>query len=417
MRIAVVGSGISGLTAAFRLAEHHEVTVYERRERVGGHTHTVAVESAHGQLGIDTGFIVYNERNYPRFCALLTELDVPTQPSVMSFGVRNEASGLEYSGNLPWGLFAQPSNVLRPRHYRFLREIIRFGAVGHAALNRADTSAKSLGDFLQQYQFSEPFRRDYLLPMASAIWSSSHADVHQFPLTAFLQFFANHGLLDLKNRPQWRVISGGSNSYIEKLMSRKKFTLESRCQVESVRRTNDQVALTLIGGRTVSFDAIVLACHSDQALALLRDPTPAEQTLLGAIRYSDNDVVLHTDESILPAAKRARAAWNYWTDGKDTASQPAVTYSMNTLQSLDCKTHYLVTLNRADAIDPSQVIGRYTYAHPQFDSAAIAAQRRVSEISGVNRTAYCGAYWGYGFHEDGVVSAERAVSAIGRLDV
>lgn len=409
MRIAVIGGGISGLTAAYRLGEHHAVTLFEARERVGGHTHTVRV----GDTAVDTGFIVYNERNYPRFITLLAELGVDTQPSVMSFGIRNEQSGLEYAGSLPWGLFAQPGNALKPSYWRFLAEIMRFGKLGQREL--VGNANATVGEFLREQQFSDRFRLDYLLPMASAIWSSTHANIEAFPLQVFLRFFANHGLLDLRNRPQWRVIKGGSYSYVRALLASARFDVRQNSAVQRIARDTRAATVHCAGGHSESFDAVIIACHSDQALGLLADPTEAEQSVLGAIKYSNNEVVLHTDERVLPQARRARAAWNYWTDGTSENCLPAVTYSMNLLQSLQSSEHYLVTLNRTSAIREDLILGRYEYAHPQFDRGAIAAQARWSEVSGKNRTAYCGAYWGYGFHEDGVVSGERAAAAIGAL--
>lgn len=411
MRIAVIGGGISGLTAAYRLGRRFDVTVYESRQRIGGHTHTVSVQEAGLELAIDTGFIVYNERNYPRFIRLLDELAVETQPSVMSFGIRNHSTGLEYSGSLPWGLFAQPVNALKPGYWRFLAEIQRFGKLGLAERERR--SSQTLGDFLGQHQFSERFRNDYLLPMASAIWSSSHAGIELFPLKTFLEFFANHGLLDLRNRPQWRVIKGGSHSYVRAMLSADRFSVRTSSPVERVLRSSKGADVMTPNGESERFDAVVFACHSDQVLKIIDEPSDQERSILGAIRYANNDVVLHTDETLLPRAGRARAAWNYWTDGADANCLPAVTYSMNTLQSLTTEKHYLVTLNRTDAIDSAHVIARYQYAHPQFDQAAVGAQARWSEISGRERSSvFCGAYWGYGFHEDGVVSGERAAAAV-----
>lgn len=413
MKIAVIGSGIAGLTAAYRLAPGHEVTVFEARSRVGGHTHTIDVEMKTGSLPVDTGFIVYNERNYPRFCSLLDEWGVETRASNMSFGIRHEGLDLEYSGSSIAGLFAQRSNLIRPSHYKFLLEILRFGRLSKAELVALDDKdPRTVGDFLASHQFSDAFRLNYLLPMASAIWSSSHTGIEGFPLATFFRFFENHGLLDLRNRPQWRVIAGGSARYIDALRSKRNLLIQADSPVTSVTRRPSSVELTLGGGHKAHFDALVIACHSDQALKLLADPSPAEVDVLNALPYSANSVILHTDESVLPRSRRAWAAWNYWTDGIDPDALPAVTYSMNTLQGFKSDQHYLVTLNRDEAIDPQKILRRLNYSHPQCSVGAVAAQRRRGEISGLNRTVYCGAYWGYGFHEDGVRSAEQAVSEL-----
>ena len=413
MRIAVVGAGISGLSAAYQLGRHHETVVYEASSRIGGHTHTVAVQADDGEVAVDTGFIVYNERNYPLFRQFLDELNVATQPSVMSFGVRDAGTGIEYSGSRLGTLFAQPMNALSPSYWRFLAEILRFNKLANAVLEAAADPARTLGDFLAEHRFSTRFCRLYILPMASAIWSTGEDKIRDFPLFAFVRFFANHGLIALSGRPQWRVISGGSSRYVDTLCANLDAEIRAGTPVAAVRRDAGGVDIVTADGASDRFDALVLACHSDEALSMLGDAaTGVEREILGAIPYAPSSVVLHTDESLLPRSRAAWSAWNYWCDSSRERSQPAVTYSMNTLQNLATDKHYLVTLNRDSDIRDEHVIRRLEYAHPQFSVAGLAAQQRHAEISGANRSYFCGAYWGYGFHEDGMASARRVVEQI-----
>ncbi|MEM1261543.1 MAG: FAD-dependent oxidoreductase [Pseudomonadota bacterium] len=413
MRIAIVGGGISGLTAAYRLGQRFDTVIYEAERWLGGHTHTISVNGPDGPLAVDTGFIVYNERNYPRFTALLNELGVATQPSVMSFGVHDVASGIEYSGTNLKTLFAQPTNLLSPRYWSFLREILRFNRLANAALETDIDPTRTLTDFLDEHRLSSMLRSLYLLPMASAIWSTGEAKIGDYPLATFLQFFANHGLIGLTNRPAWRVISGGSERYVDTLRRQLQADIRVATPISAVMRTAEGVAVHGADGFTDNFDAVVFACHPDQALVLLGESaSSAEREVLGAIPYTENSVVLHTDEAVLPQARRAWSAWNYWCDTTSGDSRPAVTYSMNTLQSLPTKTHYLVTLNRDDDVAADHVIDKFAYSHPIYTPAGLAAQERHSEISGKARTYYCGAYWGYGFHEDGVVSGERVATQL-----
>lgn len=413
MRIAVIGAGISGLVAARKLSAEHEVVVFEACARPGGHTHTVDVDTPDGVLGIDTGFIVYNERNYPEFVKLLAELGVESQPTRMSFSVQCERSGLEYCGSSMNAIFAQRRNLLRPGFYRMLRDILRFNQEG-TALARSPASGGgdlTVGEYLEYNGYSASFREQYLLPMAAAIWSASPERVGDFPLAYLARFFDHHGLMQLSDRPQWRVIRGGSRSYLEPLM--RPYAGDVRLGTPVRRLTRDPAGVTVVAGDAgpERFDFAVLACHSDEALAMLGDASAAEREVLGAIRYQPNEAVLHTDVRMLPRRRRAWAAWNYYRPRQD-ARRVAVTYSMNILQSLPTDTQYMVTLNQTSAIDPATIIRRLEYAHPVYDVPSVRARERRREISGVNRTAYCGAYWGFGFHEDGVQSALAAVDDI-----
>jgi len=409
VRVAIVGAGISGLVAAHRLHRDHEVEVFEASSWIGGHTHTVSVELGDREYEVDTGFIVYNEQNYPHFTSLLRELQVETDPTVMSFGLRSERSGVEYNGDSLAGLFAKPSNLLRPSYLRMLAEVPRFYRAGNELLTQGDRDP-SLGEWLDEHRFSRTFCEEHVLPMAGAIWSAEPRLLRDFPARSLLQFFANHGLLSLGERPQWRVIRGGSHRYVEALTRSFREQIRTETAVRRILREPDGVTVESRRGAE-RFDAVVMACHSDQALSLLADPTGTEAALLGAIRYQPNEVVLHTDERLLPRSRRARAAWNYLvpTSASDLVT---VTYDMNRLQHIDSAEPLLVTLNQTAAIDPDRVLGRWQYAHPLFDGAAIEAQAGIEKIQGARRTFYAGAWCGYGFHEDGVRSGLSAVDAL-----
>lgn len=404
-RIAIVGSGVSGLVVAHHLHREHEVTVFEADDRVGGHVHTWTVRSGGRDYRVDSGFIVCNARNYPNFLALMAELGIRTQPSTMSFSVRHDAAGLEYNGSTMRQLFAQPANAVRPSFLRMLVDVLRFNRAASPAVRAADEDL-TLGALVAGGRYSAAFRDWYLVPMGSAIWSLPPARVLDMPARFFVDFFDNHGMLTLDGRPEWRTVEGGSSCYVDALIAPLRRQIRSRHRVRQVRRCPDHVAVD--GER---FDRVVLACHGDQALALLADPSPAEREVLGALPYQSNDVVLHTDTSVLPRRRAAWGAWNYRVTPERDA--PAVvTYNMNLLQSLDAPDTFCVTLNATDEIDPARVIGRVTYHHPVVTRAGVAARARRGEVSGPNRTHYCGAYWGNGFHEDGVVSGLGVVAEI-----
>ncbi|MDE2305458.1 MAG: FAD-dependent oxidoreductase [Gammaproteobacteria bacterium] len=413
-RVAVVGAGIAGLLAAHRLSGSHEVTVFEAEPRIGGHTHTVEVEAGGEIHAVDTGFIVFNDWTYPNFVALLAELGVASQPSSMSFSVRCERSGLEYNGTSLDALFAQRSNLLSPGFLGMVAGILRFNRRAPELLRSADLDL-TLGAYLAAGGYSRRFVEHYVVPMGAAIWSSRPADVLEFPARFFVEFFANHGFLSVDDRPVWRVVRGGSREYLHALTAPFAARIRTATPVESLLRERDGVALRLRDGSVERFDALFLACHSDQALRLLADPSPAEREVLGAIGYQANEVLLHTDTRLMPRRRRAWAAWNYHLP-KGGSDRVAVTYDMNILQSLRAPVEFLVTLNRAEAVDPATVLGRYLYHHPVYTRAAVAAQGRRAEVSGQRHTYYCGAYWGYGFHEDGVNSALAALEEFRRAE-
>jgi predicted NAD/FAD-binding protein len=410
VKIAVIGTGIAGNYVAHRLAERHDITVFEAEDRIGGHTNTVDIEENGRTLAIDTGFIVYNDRTYPNFLALLDELGVASQPSDMSFSVTGGRHGLEYNGSSLNGLFAQRRNLVRPSFYRMLSDILRFNREAPALLKQPELRL-TLGEYLALNRYGEHFIEHYILPMGSAIWSATPERMRATPAVFFVRFFQNHGLLTVDDHPQWRVIEGGSARYVEKLVAGHRDRIRLGSPVSTIRRTPGGIMVQPEGGEAERFDRVFVACHSDQALAMLEDPTPQERDVLGAIGYQKNEAVLHTDTSLMPRRRRAWAAWNYNiprnpdnTDGRVT-----LTYNMNILQSLDAGREYCVTLNNTDAIDPAKIIREFSYEHPIFTERAVAAQQRHREINGARGTYYCGAYWRYGFHEDGVVSAIDAL--------
>jgi len=414
MKLAIVGTGIAGMTAAHLLHRDHDLTIYEAGEYIGGHTDTVEVERAGKTYAVDTGFIVFNDWTYPNFISLLDRLGVASQPSDMSFSVRCEETGLEYNGTSLNGLFAQRRNLLRPPFYRMIRDILRFNRESVRLLEEPGPGP-SLGDYLEAHRYSPPFIRHYIVPMAGAIWSAGPATIWQSPARYLVQFFKNHGMLSVNERPTWRVITGGSQRYVEKLVRPFRDRIRLRSPVAAIVRHPEEVEVRVRDRtglcHTERFDGVVLACHSDDALALLADPSPLEREILGAIRYQRNEAVLHTDRSLLPKRRLAWAAWNYHLLPAP-ADRVLVTYHMNTLQRMAAPCEFCVTLNRSDAIDPATVLKRITYHHPLFTPEAIAAQQRHGEINGQRRTWYCGAYWGFGFHEDGVKSAMAACHAL-----
>ncbi|PSW26306.1 FAD-dependent oxidoreductase [Photobacterium phosphoreum] len=418
MKIAIIGSGISGLTTAWYLRHKHNITLFEANDYAGGHTATVDVEVDSGQYAIDTGFIVFNDRTYPNFEQLLMELDIQGQASEMSFSVHNDNNGLEYNGHGLSSLFAQKKNLFKPQFFRFLYEITKFNRLAKQTAYENIEQQQTLGDFLQQHDLSDYFTENYILPMGAAIWSSSLADMRNIPLDFFLRFFLNHGLLDIVNRPQWYVIPGGSREYVNRMLVEIEPLIKLNSPVQQVSRLNDQVYITVNDSVEV-FDHVIFACHSDQALALLADSTTNEQQILSAMAYQDNEVVLHTDESILPNEKAAWASWNYHLPliSNDSQQQlPALTYNMNILQGIDAPETFCVTLNQTQDIDPSKILRQFTYAHPVFNRSSIHAQQQRHLINGMENTWFCGAYWYNGFHEDGVRSALDVIEAIVHTD-
>lgn len=408
MKIAVIGTGIAGNVVAHRLCEEHDVTVFEANDYIGGHSNTVTLKTAEGDLKLDTGFIVFNDRTYPNFVRLLDELGVDSQESSMSFSVQCERSNLEYNGSTLNSLFAQRSNLLRPSFYRMIRDILRFNREAKELLHRSDSN-QSLAAYLEQQGYSDEFVRQYLIPMGAAIWSAEPDTMEQMPAGFFVRFFHNHGLLSIRNRPVWRVIRGGSREYVRKLVAGHRDRIRLNCPVMSVTRQPDRVLVRAHGMEAESFDYIFMACHSDQALRLLGDALPVERQVLAAIPYQSNEAILHTDESLMPKRKLAWAAWNYHMPraGGPTMS---VTYHLNRLQGLNTTNQYFVTLNSEQRIRPSAILKKIKYEHPVFNARSVEAQKRHGEINGLNRTFYCGAYWRNGFHEDGVVSALAALT-------
>ena len=415
MKIAVIGGGISGLMTAYRLSDSHQITLYEANSYVGGHTNTVDVEISNERHAIDTGFIVFNDRTYPNFCRLLGELGVESENTTMSFSVRCERTNLEYSGTGLRGLFAQRCNLLRPRFYRLLADWRRFSELSIKLFETLDESL-TVGEFLEAHRFSRAFSELYFLPMGSAIWSCPLGTFNEFPIRFIIDFYRNHGLLSLRDRPQWRVINGGSREYVTAMTRRFSDSIRTSTPVKGVRRHAGHVDVESRHG-TESFDHIVLACHSDQALRVLGDDaSTTERDILGAFPYEQNKAVLHTDISVLPKRRAAWACWNYHIDrptSSSTNGAATVSYNMNILQHVRSEHEFIVTLNGNDRIDQNKILQEFDYQHPVFTARRHAAQCRHGEIVNQNRTSFCGAYWGNGFHEDGVNSAIAVCDAIG----
>ena len=412
MKVAVIGTGIAGLGAAAGLAARHDLTVFEAEDWVGGHTSTVDVEEDGRSIAVDTGFIVFNDWTYPHFIAMLERLGVPWQPSNMSFSLQCERTGLEYNGTSLNSLFAQRRNLVNPRFLHMIWEILRFNRIAPRFLEEQD-EATPLGDWLSGNGFRGAFVEHYVVPMGRAIWSAEADAMLRFPARFFIDFFHRHGFLSVDDRPTWRTVSGGSREYVRKLAAPFRDRIRTSTPVVSVRRLPQEVRVTTADGETGRFDAVVFACHSDQALAMLEDPSGEEREILGAFPYAANEAILHTDESLLPRRPLARAAWNYHLLREPGRGVP-VTYDMNVLQSLATRRRYLVSLNLGDRIDPSRVLRQFEYSHPVYTPEGVAAQKRHGEISGVRRSFYCGAYWRYGFHEDGLVSGLKVVEQFER---
>jgi len=414
-RIAVIGSGISGLTAAYYLNRKFDVHVFEKDIRLGGHTHTVTVQSSRGKLAVDTGFIVHNEKTYPNFCRLMGELGVAAAPSDMSFAVHCQKTGLEYCSRGARGYFADPLNAVRPRHWGLLREILRFNREASRTMETGDreqSAELTLEQYVEAARYSTDFLERYLYPMAAAVWSMPPEAAAGFPAHTLLRFFLNHGMLGINTHPKWKVIQGGSHRYLDPLTAPFGENIHRGVDIQSVTRCDCGVKLNFANRPEMIFDEVVFACHGDQVLPMLTEPTAPEREILSSFTTSLNETILHTDSALLPRRPAARASWNYRLGERRRVT---VTYHMNRLQSLGVPEDYCVTLNANGEIDSSKVVQRMIYRHPLFTREAIRAQARWNEISGQRRTHFCGAYWGYGFHEDGVNSALRVARTLGAV--
>jgi len=415
--IAVIGSGISGLSAAWLLHDKFDITLFEKNDYLGGHTHTHDIEEAAQKLAIDSGFIVYNEKNYPNLVGLFQQLNVQTQATDMSFAFSMNKGELEYAGSGLKGMFAQYSNVFSAKHWFLLKEIIRFNKTAHEQLSQLEHDKAyefTLGQFLTKHKFSKDLQHNYLLPMAAAIWSCPVEIMHNFPAFSFLRFFANHGLIDLKNRPQWRTVVGGSREYIRKMMPNLKANISITKGADKVIRDSKKISVLSEGHRQV-FDKLIFACHADEALALLEKPNDKEREILSCFKYQENQTYLHTDYSLMPKRKRAWCSWNYLAEfGKNkTEDKVTATYWMNKLQNLEASNDYLVTLNPFFEIDKTKLIKKMTYHHPVFNKDAMQAQTQLDELQGVQNSYFCGSYTGYGFHEDALSSSVAVCEKLG----
>ena len=411
MKIAIVGAGISGLTTAHLLDPAHDVTVFEANGYAGGHTNTVRVDTRDETHHVDTGFIVFNDRNYPGFERLLSRLNVPSQASDMSFSVSDGRGDFEYNGSTPNGLFAKRAHLVTPWFHRMVADLARFNRAARTLL-QSEGDGPSLGHWLETQRFSRPFIDRLIVPQASAVWSADPHQMWSFPARFMAEFFANHGMLGLRDRPTWRTVVGGSARYVEALVSGLRGPVRLGTAVDAISRDQNGVLVTPRGGDAERYDEVVIAAHSDQALRMLSDASDREHELLRAVPYQRNEAVLHTDTRMLPRRRRAWASWNYHLS-VPAPDRTTVTYHMNRLQSLRSASEFCVTLNRTEAIDPAAIIRRIDYAHPVFTAAGVRAQGRVAEISGQRHTHYAGAYWGWGFHEDGVASARRVAERFG----
>lgn len=405
-RVAIIGAGVTGLSAAWLLHKKYDVTLFEKSDYIGGHTNTVQVQTDNGPLPVDTGFIVYNEKNYPNLVGLFAELEIETQKTDMSFAFSLNKGEIEYSGSGISGLFAQRKNWLSPQHWRLLQEIVRFNRTAHDSLTTETFNIQqSLKDFLDQHQFSEKLRERYLLPMGAAIWSCPVETMLQFPVGSFLRFFANHGLIDLKNRPQWRTVTNGSSTYVSKMLELMGNQITICSGASQVYRSESEVIVDTVDA-TQTFDKVIFACHADQALDLLQEPSSLEQTLLGSFDYEKNHTYLHTDTRLMPKRKKVWSSWNYLAQSNaESRQQMTATYWMNHLQQLQSSTDYLVTLNPYEMPRDEHIITEMTYEHPVFDQKAVDAQGKLHMIQGLNKAWFCGSYTRYGFHEDALMSA------------
>ena len=415
MRIAVIGAGIAGLGAAWLMNGRHEVVLYEAEGRLGGHSNTVdAPTPGGGSQPVDTGFIVFNDRTYPNLLALFRQIGVQWRPSSMSFSVSVDGGRLEYSGDGIGGLFAQRYNFIRAGHYRMLADLLRFYRQAPAVLQDPSASAVTLGQYLEQERYGRAFIHDHLLPMSAAIWSCGCDEILGFPLQSYVSFCHNHGLLSVGNRPQWRTVEGGSRDYVRRLTQPLEGRVRSGVPVTRVTRLAHGVIVRDASGQEDRFDQVVLACHADQALAMLANPTPEERGVLAAFRYQTNSAVLHRDEALMPRRRRVWSSWNYLAGKQGNLSQSvSVTYWMNRLQSLDTEVPVFVSLNPLQEPDPNQTIAAFSYEHPVFDSGATAAQAALGGVQGRDRLWFCGAYCGHGFHEDGLASGLAVAEGLG----
>lgn len=411
MRIAIVGTGISGLTVASELAQQHDITLYEANDYAGGHSHTHAVEMPEGRYLVDSGFMVYNEPTYPEFTRLLDRYGIKGQPAQMTFSFKDARTGLEYNGHSFNTLFAQRKNLLNPRFYRMVADLARFG---RQATKIQDSPNKNLPlrTFLQKNFYSEAFIDDFLLPLGAAVWCTNVEMAGTVPALYFINFFKNHGLFKILERPQWLSVPGGAKTYVDKILEPLQHRLKLNSPVHRVSRNQHQVEIQAGDEPPVSYDHVVIAAHADEALAMLEDPSDEELSILCQFPYHDNELILHTDRSLMPSYRRAWGSWNYFRP-KDAASHVKLTYYMNNIQAIEAPHDFFITLNQEDEIDPEYIIKKIHYTHPAFVVDSFQAQTRWEEINGMNRTWYCGAYWGYGFHEDGVTSALKVVRGLG----
>ena len=412
MKVAIIGSGISGLVCGYLLYKDFDISIFEANDYIGGHTHTIDITREDGSYAVDTGFIVFNRITYPNFCKLIDQLHIDSQPTLMNFSVRCEKTGLEYGSDSFDTLFAQRRNLLSLSYWRMVREIFLLRQQLFDYIDTA-TPEMTMGEFLEKHNYSQRFIENFIIPLGASLWSAEPGKIREFPARTFGRFFENHGFLQATNPIQWRVIVGGSSQYVKKLVLPFEQKIFLSTPVTRVRRMNNHVELEFTARPSERFDQVIFATHSDQALEILADPTENERSILGAIPYQENDTILHTDDSLLPRNRKAWSSWNYYIVA-DQLDKASITYNMNILQSIRAAETFCVSLNIEHKIDTDKVLGRYLYNHPVYMQRSVPAQASHGIISGHNRTHYCGAYWGFGFHEDGVKSGLEVARYFGK---
>ncbi len=415
LKIAVVGGGVAGITASYLLQRKHEVTLFEKNDYLGGHTNTIVIKDGpDAGTPVDTGFIVLNDKTYPLLHRLLKQLNVPVRTSDMSFSFYNEKTGMQFAGTGLSGIFSQKSNLFRPSFWKMLKEIRRFGVVSKQAIEKNNLSNVSMGDFLKEHHFSQKTIDQYIIPMGSAIWSTSPGKMLDFPAETLLRFFNNHGLLSLYDIPQWQTVASGSHAYVKSFLNSFQGTVHLNARIDHIKRTENNVSITFMDGKEIPFDCVVMAAHADESLQLLQDPSPDEKKLLGSWNYEKNVTVLHTDDTVLSPNKKTWASWNYVREKEgDESGGATLTYHMNRLQGLETHHQYFVTLNRIKPIPQDKIIREFDYTHPTYTFDAIDSQKELPKLNGVRNTYFCGSYFGYGFHEDAVRSGVEVARAFG----
>lgn len=412
--VAIIGSGVAGITVAYLLQNNYAVTLYEKNDYIGGHTHTVVIENGlDADIPVDTGFIVCNNKTYPNFLKLLSKLQVDITKTNMSFSYYDQQADIQFSSHNINSLFAQRKNIFKLQYWKFISDLIKFGNKTKKKYYNHELQGLTLGEYLKKENFSLQIVNQFVIPMAAAIWSASDATMMKFPMESFARFYINHGLLNILDHPQWYFVKNGSHSYVRAFLRQFSGTVVKKCTVKSIKRTKKEIILKTEDGKKFKHDKVIIATHADEALNMLKSPTADEKRLLSAWEYSRNETILHTDESLLPPLKRAWSSWNYIRNNNSKTQPITVTYYMNQLQKLKASKHYCVTLNPSQPIDRRLIIKEMLYTHPIYSFDSLATQFELPSLNGVNNTYFCGSYFGYGFHEDAVKSALQVARKFG----